>query len=672
MDGKIVDIFEDNRVKCGFSIEDKGNRLRVVTERGRILSIPKSRIFCVSHATFDPGIPVEKKRAILEEENQLRESLASKINTGDVWEVLVGEKESVDIDEVTGLVYGEVTDSGRSAIFRSCWNDKIHFKLKGNTLLVNDREKAAKLLAKERKEADRRRQLDDIRHYLQSLIRSEPPSTLNARDMKSVAEWLRDVVLHGKHSSYYRTVKEILSGIGLSMQDGPFELLVQMGEWKKDENIHLHKYNIPVSWSEGAMKECSDLLRTSDRTVEEAFHKRRDLRRLRTFTIDHPSTRDFDDAISVEDLDGKRYRIGMHIAEVSTFLAQYILLEKEAAERGTSIYMPDQLIPMFPSSLSEGIFSLQPGKVRLALSTLVTVNENLEIDDFEIVPSVVELAVRYTYDEVDSLIEEGKKTDRSLEFAYLFEFARHLREQRKADGASIVQDTELSIHVDSEGNIHVEKQERNNPAQILVSEMMILTNRRHASFFVQNDLPAIYRCQPEPSGELVSTDVYDPIVSYRNRKLRNRPYLSVIPSRHAGLGIDAYLTITSPIRRYIDLVMQRQIEVFLERGIPRYSGKALEDIINYSDINLSNAALVSMARERYWLFRYLETKRGEEVRGIVLDVMNSRCIVQLTEYLLEVEMRIRPGLRLHAGEEHILRIDRVNSRHHTILLSFVR
>jgi exoribonuclease-2 len=376
---------------------------------------------------------------------------------------------------------------------------------------------------------------------------------------------------------------------------------------------------------------------------------------LHPLTIDSEYTRDVDDALSLE-VSGGAVQVGVHITDVATFLNGRRDIFEEARQRAISVYLPEQRIPMIPPALSEGVCSLIVGEKRRALSFLAKFDEAGKVVDYQIVPSIIQVERRLSYEGVDQLLEEGED-----ELSRLYQIAEKLFRRRMEAGAFFIPRPERMIRVNREREISILKRERESPSQKMVSEFMILANCLAASFLREKGIPAIYRSQMEPREKIPPIDKFDPLQAYRLRRIMNRVEFGTRPSRHAGLGAEAYVTMTSPIRRFYDLLVEEQILSAL-RGAPIWSQAQMEEIITEVGPTLSKVGLVEEMTERYWVLRYLEKRPGTTTKGVILDRFPNRYLVHLSDYLLEVDMPVVSGRSFEPGDQLLIRIEKAHAR----------
>jgi exoribonuclease-2 len=321
---------------------------------------------------------------------------------------------------------------------------------------------------------------------------------------------------------------------------------------------------------------------------------------------------------------------------------------------------------MFPPLLSEGIFSLTEGQPRLAVSVIVDFDRGYEIKTFSITPSVVKVDRRYSYAQSDDLM----KRDKNL--SCLFEIARHLREKRLQAGALILPIPEMVVKVDESGTIQVSRRERETPSEIIISELMILTNWLCSGFLNDRGIPLIYRVQPEPKELLEGAGGDYLYINYRQRRFLSRMMLSTTPGNHSSLGLSPYSTFTSPIRRYLDLVVQRQLLSALLDDQRTYSEENLKSVIVDTEMNQSRINLLQDQRQKYWLLKYLQDRVGETLTALVVRTLVNRTELLLVDYLFETSIPSSSADPLTPGTTVTVKLEQIDPRSGLIRVSPVR
>jgi exoribonuclease-2 len=434
---------------------------------------------------------------------------------------------------------------------------------------------------------------------------------------------------------------------------------------------------------------------------------RRDLTDLEIFSVDDELTSEIDDALSIEDGPGGSARVGVHIADPDFFVRPGSELDRIAESRAVTFYLPECRALMLPRPIAEGAAALQPGVARPALSFFATLGEGGEILDLEIVPSVIRSRTRVTYEQADDAVlgeaaEPGATaggepqvirtgtTQPSAgaggESPYsaaepqplpagvaaglrrLHDLALQLEASRVASGAHLIRAPEIDIVVEADGTITLKRLEGDSPGRLLVSEMMILTGRLAARFCLDRGVPCIFRRQPPPEESVpaVTGGPYDPVAARRARRGLRRSETGLAPGRHYALGLDAYAQATSPIRRYQDLAIHRQIKSVLRGGAPCYDTEALQRVAATTDEAERAARLAERGTDEYWTLKYLERQLGQEIEGVVVYREPRRVEVELCETLYTVSITPRPDHELGLRVRFV--IEAVNPRGPSIRL----
>ncbi len=650
--GRVVEFFENKKILCAVCLDLKESKYFLLTEENRETTLGPNRIAHISHhklkITQPRDILVEELKKIAARQKELMVS----VSIPELWEVVQGEGEEFSLRELTELVFGsQAAGDHEMAVFRALAEDRIYFKQKGEVFEARTPEKAEQISLQIRREAEQEKEMEEAVAWLAEAAAGRPVPPFAHRE--KVVALLKDMALLGSEAPDYNRGKALLQKAHLASPEAPFDLLVRLGEWDEDENLFLLRYQIPQAFPDKVLEEVEQVLAHSNN----GYNSRpldRDLTSLSLFTIDSEFTRDIDDALSLEGT-GKDFQLGVHITDVVTFLDEYREIFQEAMSRGTSIYLPDQRIPMISPLLSEGLCSLIAGEKRRALSFLVRMDGEGNVLDYEIVPSLVRVERRLSYEGVDRMLADGDE-----EFVFLHEMAGHLARRRKESGAFFIPRPERVIRVSREKEIQIFKRDRESPSQKMVSEFMILANSLAARFLKERGIPAVYRSQMEPRETVPPMEKFDPLQAHRLRRIMNRVEVSTRPARHSGLGAEAYVTLTSPIRRFYDLLIEQQILGAL-RGEAILPEREVDRIITAVGPIMSKVGHVEDLTEQYWIMRYLEKRIGSTTTGVVLDRFPNRYLVHLNEFMLDVEMPMTDR-GFVAGDQLLVRIEKAHAR----------
>jgi exoribonuclease-2 len=657
--GNIVEYIDRRKIVCAVVLEAQNGRLRLLNENNRELKMSANRLAHGSTASLEPGMGRERLVEALRDAAERRRTLADAVDVVELWEVLHDEAEWIDLATMTEFAFPEAADGDHAAaVVRAFFQNRLFFKFSGDQFFPHTEDQVARLQARADAEARRARLIESGAAWVRSVREGGGPAVKSdlgvepgaEGDADRYVEILRSFYLLEKESPHADTAREIMTRAGLDGPEAIFELLVTLGVWDRDENVDRIRLEIPVEFPEAAEAAAAEAVR---RPVPSSG-ERRDLTGLRTITIDGQATRDYDDALSVESVGG-RTRISVHIADVGHFVARDDALDREALTRGSSIYMPDQRIPMLPHRLAEGECSLRAGEVRPAITTRIDLEPSGEVADFDIFPSRVRVTDQLTYFDVNAM------ADADPAIQTLHGVARRFRKRRFGDGAVQISLPEINLWFDEGGELVLNRTNRESPSRVLVSEIMIMANWLKARFLAERNLPAVFRSQPAPRERLYSEDGGSLFQNWMQRKLLSRFVLSPRPERHAGLGLDAYLTGTSPIRKFFDLVTQRQIRSAF--GLDEaYTEAEIATITQALETPMRNVFRLQNRRKRYWLLRHLEGRMGERMEGIVLMRRRNGYQILLPEVMMETGLPAAGGVNFKAEDMVQVTVQHVDAR----------
>lgn len=641
--GKIIEYIDHGDFNIALCLQDEVSRLHLLTPTNREVNLPPKRALLVSKAALNTQAPRAELLQKLKKAEEVRKQLKEEVDVKQLWELVKDEQESFDHLYLAQLCFGEhVTEDHVSALVRALFEDKTRFKMKDDLFSPVSGEKVEQALKQREEEALREKKLADGSAWLREVMESkqvEPPSC-----RVEIVQALVDLALHEDEGPGAKFGKELLQRAGGYNVGEARQILVRLGVWREDENLDILRFEVPTAFSEEALEQ-AELLRG----MEFGAEGRQDLRHLSVFTIDGPMTRDFDDALSIE-LEGDRIHLGVHIADVAGVVPAGGRLDEDAFQRGSSIYLPCSKIPMFPHSLSEETLSLKEGCDRRAVSLLSRLDLQGNLIDFELVPSLIRVKKRYTYDEInEEHIHEAP-------FQVLLRLSHALRQRRVDAGALLLTLPELAITIKEDGAVCVEKIDQDSPSRMVVAECMILYNQLAARFAREHQIPLLYRSQDGPSERLPAQGLDYVYYVFKQRRKLTPLTISGEPKAHSGLGVDVYTQASSPIRRYLDLLVQRQLRSYLVSRAPCFTKEALEQKRVALESTLRDLEKMNRNRTRYWLYKYLLQHVGDKLPAMVLDVMRDRSRLLLPDLLLLADLKKEDGQQLSEGQRIQVRI----------------
>jgi len=639
--GKIIEYIENGKFICAWVLEESGNRLRLLNQNGREVSLPAARLLHHSSVAYPPNRSREEILGQLREVAERRHELMQGIDLQQIWELASEEQDSVfEPRFLAELGFGAAADDDSVAAFlRAIFGDRLLFKYKNGGIVAHSPEVVEQLRLKQEQEKQRHEFLDRGAVGLLRIIQGEPAGDWPEREI--CLAMVRDYYLFGSEARENETARALLGKVHLTSPHDPFHLLVKAGVWDRDENIPLLRQNLNTTFTEEARHQASSLRQPEP--AELLAGGRRDLRRLPLFTIDSEATRDLDDALHLE-RQGENYLVGVHIADVAHYIKPGSPLFAEARERITSLYLPDRTLPMLPPAVSEEICSLKEGEPRPAMSFLVLLSPEAEILEFELRSTLVTVARRLSYHDADRMAaEEGDIAD-------LFRLATRLRRRRLEAGAVLMPFPDVNIRIDGEGNVSIALAEVDTPGRLLVAELMILANTLGARYLIEHETPGLFRSQPPPHRRLVTGGEKDLFLNSRQRKQLSPMALTTRPKPHSGIGAQHYTTVTSPIRRFLDLLMQQQLSGLLQGRGASFQARELRELAGTITTTQGRVNQVRFLRHRYWLLKHLEQRLGEQFDALILEKTPRRVNLLLPDFLLETEIPPNRAIRAEPGE----------------------
>ena len=649
--GSVVEFVEGQRFICGVCIGQKGSRYHLLTHLGREMNLARGRFIHVSPPGTLTGSRQEQLDG-LQEVHRRREALREGLDLAELWELVHEEGVTWNVATLAGIAFtGEVGPDHEAALIRAAIEDGLHFKFKNGAIICNPPEAVERIRRQREAEARRLRRLAAGSAWLRGLWGLEEPQegVISQEDLEFWLSAIQDYCIHGDDARDAQMVAMLFRQAGLPASTAPFQTLVKAGVWGEHENLELKRYGLDRGFPQEAEEQAR---RVAALPLDR--EGRRDLTTLKTFTIDAQESMDLDDALSFREVD-HGWEIGVHITDIGLLIPPGTPLFQEAVRRASTIYMPDGRVPMLPPILSEEALSLLPGRERRAISFLAVVDREGRLIRSEVVRSVIQVERRYTYEEVDRLLEGGDPP-----FTLLHSILKGLEARRLEAGALPLPVPELVVRVE-DGEVEVAL-EMPGPARFLVAEAMILANRVAAQFLRDRSIPALFRSQPEPRERLVNGLEEELVLYLRQRRRISRGLLEPEPGFHSGLGLEAYTTVTSPLRRGLDLLMQQQIASFLAHGRPLHSPEELEQLSLILKEGLRVVTDCRYKRQRYWLLRYLEPRRGERFKGWIIDEVGSRLLVALQDFMITVEVNRPQGADLRMEQEVELLLKRADAR----------
>ncbi|MDI1356538.1 MAG: ribonuclease R [bacterium] len=459
------------------------------------------------------------------------------------------------------------------------------------------------------------------------------------------------------------------------------------GQHKTEMNAIMAEYGLPEHFPDAVEYEAKKL--PTEITAAEV-EKRRDFREITTFTIDPIDAKDFDDALSIQKLDNGLWEIGVHIADVTHYLKTGTVLDKEAVNRATSVYLVDRVIPMLPEVLSNFVCSLRPKEEKYCFSAVFHLDDDAQIKDQWFGKTIIYSDRRFSYEDVQVIIETGEGEYKD-EIMVLDRLAKKLRHERQRKGSIFFDKAEVKFHLDEEGNPVGVFFKTQKDAHKLIEDFMLLANKKVAEFIggkteVNSQKShskkkgpedpkhvCVYRVHDVPSDEKmqelsgfaarfghqmnvanrqnVAQSINKLLVDVKNKKEQSMIELLAVRSMpkaiyttknigHYGLGFDYYTHFTSPIRRYPDVLVHRLLEARLN-GKTFSNKEDLELLCKHSSDMERTAAEAERASVKYKQVEFMKDRIGETFDGVISGVTEWGIYVEIVENRCEGMVKSR-------------------------------
>lgn len=570
------------------------------------------------------------------------------------WELLVEEGEAVDPSAMAILLFSDQTPELRYAAHWLLTEDRLYFKQKGDAYEPRSKSQVAELKHQQQMEVQRQQEVQGFLSRLeQALVGESVPWQASDRPRLDALERL---ALFGEEATQRSIAVETLLHLKRpETAEAAFKLLVDLGLWSAHENLFLRRSQIPIQFSQKVLDVAHHRLLSPPPDLQA---NRLDLTHLKVYTIDDESTQEIDDGLSLEVLSDGSHRFWIHIADPTRWVEPGDELDLEARRRSTTLYLPTGMIPMFPPELATGPMSLIQGHTCCALSFGVVLTPDGAIQDYQIHASLIKSTYRLTYEDVDEMLELGLAAEAELQA--IADCAKCRYQWRRSQGAISISMPEASIKV-KDDDITIDVLE-DSTARQMVAEMMILAGEVAAHYGQAHAIPMPFRNQPQPElppEEELQQLPAGPVRSCAIRRCMPRSEMSITPSRHASLGLDRYSQVTSPIRRYSDLLTHFQIKAHLRGASLPFSAEEMQRLTQSISTTVQEAVLVERQTNRYWGLEYLRRHSENIWQALMLRWLREHenlGLVLLEDLGLELAMRftrsITPGDRLELRVSH--------------------
>jgi exoribonuclease-2 len=631
--GSLIEYFDQGGLHPSFVVREQGDKLVVRDPAGRERTITRELVMMrhggASHVEGDAD-PAARLAALEEEKAALRPELDLTL----LWEVVQEQGRAFSAEDLAELFFGRRSSAGAAVMLEALIADRIYFVRRNREFMVRSPEQVERLRLQESRVRMRSEEGRRTRNLLSAIIANDPGANRILASSEEVAPLIAELQRYLKNPSTRSQELTVMLGQASSEVDPvevAYEVLERLGAAPAAPRFAAIGA-LAAEFSEAAQSEAAAVVPVERAAIDGPV----------AFTIDDEETLEVDDALSCAVTADGRLRVGIHIALVADFVARGGAMDREAAARATTVYLPETTIRMLPDEICCRRASLVAGERRPVLSTSVLLGPQGELLDRVISPGNLRIGLRLSYAQADRILSGAEEVASEVAAALraLHDAALELRERRKRAGAILIQRREPKVRVHGD-EIEIEIIDNNNsPSRLLVAEFMVLNNFVAASYAAEHRIPLIYRVQPT-AGDAGAV----------------RARLSVYPEFHAGAGLQRYAQLSSPIRRYADLVLQRQlVSALADSSAPPYDADGILAVLANTENAEAEAKELERRARRYWILRYLQ--RHAVGRELAATVTRDGVSAELDDYAVRGALRGAPNVS--SQTQILIRIARVD------------
>ena len=554
--------------------------------------------------------------------------ITSNIELEDVWRTASETHSSLTAKEISALLFDKSLDYKNTfAVWMKALTEQIYFKIKKQDFIVNDKETVQRILSTKKK---KQRENDELEELAESFNSGKLHKNLSKRQLELI-EGLKKLAIYGSKSDkspiLLRFIEQLKIHKNPDKRRTAFDNLANVGILSHNEPTELIKSDIPRIFPEEINADLQGI-----NSSERVFEHRLDLTMLESFTIDDETTQDRDDAFSVD-----KDTIWIHITDMASIIKDHPIVDAEAKNRAASLYLPELKIPMLPKVISEKIGSLNPGENRPCLSLKLSMDTDGNVREFNFQETVIRTTESFSYRQVDEILSNND-SNHLESLVKVQAISEKFRKERVSNGAISLDRPEMNIELNEHMDVKVSLIEKESESRAIIENLMILYNCFAGKFCEENKVPVAFRLQSRPdipSGHKIPSGQ---LGWYTLSKMLRPARLSLSPGRHHGLGVDNYVQVTSPLRRYNDLVTQKQLKNAVLGLKSPYPAEEILNISMSAQKKIRALHSIENARKKYWFLKFLEfekTQRRNLYRAVVLD--NSRTssrnsLIELEKY----------------------------------------
>lgn len=655
--GAVVEFMLGNKEQIAIVLEESGGKVRLYTRAGREMKLTVQRILPWI-GPVHPELDRAGKDRILAEHDERRSSLAESLDPTELWAMVQGEEERISAPFLAELLWPDPDADHIAAMGRMLLATKTHFKFQPPQFEVLGGEAVEKKLAEMERQKRRARIVEAGLPFFRALWNGVPAekaaADLDEETKATLAEVLRKLIATCDDPDADALARQLFKGF----PDNPHLALILAQRW----GVVAQHHNYPADQADYDMTEAwtrphaAEIERQRGAVAEAA----RAPVRADYISIDAPTTRDIDDAFVLDAAGEDRHTLSIALACPPLAYAFATPLDADVFDRATSVYIPEGTAYMLPETLATDLYSLDAGAPRPALVVRVELDGAGNVLSRDLAVEWIEVAENIAYETAEERITA--EPDSAL--ATMHRLAEALRQRRVERGAVVVDRPEPIIRLEGEGaetTVEITQRVETPASQLVVSELMILANESAALWAVERSLPLLFRTQEQALPEEAAGVWTDPVSIQQMVKHFGPTILEAEPRPHRGLGLSAYAPITSPLRRYVDLVNVGQLHHVLTTGEPRFTADQLSSMLARLSSRLEAVGQVQRYRPRYWKLEYIRQHKGEPFEALVVDDAGPFPTLAMPDMQLYVRApRDMLGGKLRPGQRFAIRFGKVD------------
>jgi exoribonuclease II len=672
--GALVEYLQGNRPFLAWVLEAQQGKVRLLTANGRESKLTPSRLMPWLGPAYSEDSSKQRIVQLLNEHQSKREEIASRIDVMELWELAQGEVDKAEAKWFASLLWENPDADQVAAVGHVLLQAKTHFKFQPPAFAVHPADKVELLL--QQQEAERRREEllqtgTDLFHALWA--NRDNPAAVKSKGMAPEAlSGLKELLLRLVRDPSDQEAKLLFEKLTRGLPDDthlPLQLAEIWGILPPHHNVLLDRTGYPWgdSWSAEHAEEIGAILQCLGSSRQEPLD-------IDLVSVDSATTRDIDDAFVVERRPEGGFRLRLALACPVMCYDFDSPLGRAVQQRATSLYLPEGTSHMLPERLGTEAYSLRQGQDSPAMLLDVTLDDRGE--PLEVTPSLawVKVTRNATYEEVERDLQAHGFESR---YSAGHELAVLLRERRVQRGAVVIDQPDPIIRLEqreSDTVVSIEDGPMVERAQLLVSELMILVNTAAAAWAKERDIPMLHRTQDINVARDIAGVWNDPVSIHQAMRYLAPTILETEPRPHVSLGAPAYSPVSSPLRRFPDLINVAQLFSLLRKGAPRFTRTELQGMLPALSARMDEISQIQRFRPRYWKLLYFKQQSSRRPwPAVVVDTGGP--LVTMSLFSQQILVRgpkdlFGDGVRL--GEEYLVFLGRIRPLHNEIGILKVR